>query len=891
MSTARAQEPGAPPIEVSVKTATAHQTKDEGTTLTLYFTREAVEPQGKGVMIINEGKLTTLRDERGQAITPGNCEIVSGDIGSSAFVARPKDEPDSDAVRGWQQRVLSVPVFKLPVLPAKLADVALEYKALVIDESKLIDIPEQVPREGVELVRGLHLDLASLPKRAEDGFLDVRMRYTGDYRPVPTVPFPISVRGLDAEGRVIVTSTVQLDSVPSSGGHYELPQGSPAVVRIQVEVVTRAHPTAFRVIGKDVTIVKPFADEVGRMSLEELKAALDRGADPNELAPDGDTPLCGVIPGLFGKERPDMLEAVRLLIAKGGNPNPIDGACYAPLDGALVRESSELVRVLLDAGADPNKAPPHKDPPMVTASLFADIAVMQLLLDHAGDPFTRGKDGRTLLRNGRSRSELSRGWPNRSGYSLLLTPFAHAAVGEKGADIAKVDQITPLMGAAHLGNMDRVRAELAGDAALAQDRDGWTALHWAAASPDATEEVFQALLKADANPNQADKVGRIPLSIAVMYGSPAAFEALVPVSDLVGKADAADRDDVARSPLLFAAAYGKPAVLERLLREPVWKQPHAKTVLTMALMLASERTDADVLDPLLAAGAGPDGDPKWSRRGQSPLVGALRAKDLRRIRELANAGADWFLKDPFGHQPFQFAVEAGDDESFGLMLSARAKNHLLERRGSCRPIDNALLLSAQYKRAQWCKSLLDLGANPSAITNLYEPSTPMIGAAGGGDESIVRLFLERGGRFGILPSLEERTLAGAKTTGRDAIVALMTDNGVDGTGARSKRRADLLSAIGQGTPDLVRELAQGFDLNAPLVNQPPLVDAVIFAKPETVRLLLDLGARPERPVDDGGYSAAGYFTPIAAAKARCDHNKGDPAAAKILGFIQEAMGH
>jgi ankyrin repeat protein len=890
-SSARAQDPGAPSIEVSVKTATVHQTKDEGTTLTLYFTRETVEPQAKGVMIISEGRLTALRDDHGETIAPGKYEIISRQIGSGAFVARPKDEPDTAAARSWRERKLAVPVFKLPPLPSKLAEVALEFKALIVDESKLIDVPEQAPGEGVDLLPGLHLDFASLPNRNDDGFLDVRMSYTGPYRPAPAVPFPISIRGIAADGRVVDTSTVPLDSTPASRGHYELPQDSPAIVRMQVEVITRVRPVTFRVTGKDVSIAQPFADEAGRMSLDELKAALDQGADPNEISPDGGTPLCGVIPGPFGKAKPDMLDAVRLLLAKGANPNPIDGAAYAPLDEALVGASRELIMALVDAGADPNRAPLHKDSPMVTASLFADVAVMQVLLDHGGDPFTRGHDGRTLLHNGRQRSELSRGWPNRSGYSVLIGPFAHAALGDKGAESAKGDQITPLMGAAYLGNMDRVRTELTGSTALAQDRDGWTALHWAAASPEANENVFRALIKGGANPNQADNAGRIPLSIAVMYGGPAAIEALSSVSDLIGKADTVDRGDVLRSPLLFAAACGKPGALERLLREPIWKQPHTKPVLAIALSLASERTDADLLEPLLAAGASPDGDATWSRRGQTPLVGALRAKDMRRIRALANAGADWFLKDPFGYLPFQFVVEAGDDESFGLMLGARAKNHLMERRGSCRSIDNALLLAAQYKRAQWCKSLLDFGAKPGAITNLYEASTAMIGAAGSGDDNILRLMLDNGGRFGVLPSLEEQTLVDAKAKGRDAIAALMTDHGVDGTGARTKRRAALLSAIQQGTPDLVRELAQGIDLNAPLVSKPPLVDAVIFARPETVRLLLDLGAKPEPPIDESGYSAAGYLTPLAAAKSRCDHNKGDPSATKILGLIQEAMGH
>ena len=116
--------------------------------------------------------------------------------------------------------------------------------------------------------------------------------------------------------------------------------------------------------------------------VERLRELLDEGADPNEFAPDGFTPL--TLAAFF--KHP---EAVHLLLERGADVHqrarheqiqvlPIHSAAA---DGGSV----EIVRALLDAGADVNATQPGGFRAIDAARQDGNEELERLLLEHGAE--------------------------------------------------------------------------------------------------------------------------------------------------------------------------------------------------------------------------------------------------------------------------------------------------------------------------------------------------------------------------------------------------------------------------------------------------------------------------------------------------------------------------
>jgi len=135
-------------------------------------------------------------------------------------------------------------------------------------------------------------------------------------------------------------------------------------------------------------------------NLETLKALLDGGADPNQKARDGFTPLT------FATHQLNRI-AVETLLTHHADPNAKmeasygeGGKGYTPLLIATARFATNLVDVLLAAGADPNLRSDTRAPLLNAMNNENPPARKQMaasLLDHGAKPDARDTDGKTPL--------------------------------------------------------------------------------------------------------------------------------------------------------------------------------------------------------------------------------------------------------------------------------------------------------------------------------------------------------------------------------------------------------------------------------------------------------------------------------------------------------------
>jgi ankyrin repeat protein len=116
--------------------------------------------------------------------------------------------------------------------------------------------------------------------------------------------------------------------------------------------------------------------------VDRLRDLLDSGADPNEFAPDGFTPL--TLAAFF-----KHLEAVRLLLDRGADVHQRarhEQIKVLPIHSAAANGGSvEIVRALLDAGADVNARQPEGFRAIDAARQEGHEELERLLLDRGAE--------------------------------------------------------------------------------------------------------------------------------------------------------------------------------------------------------------------------------------------------------------------------------------------------------------------------------------------------------------------------------------------------------------------------------------------------------------------------------------------------------------------------
>jgi len=239
-------------------------------------------------------------------------------------------------------------------------------------------------------------------------------------------------------------------------------------------------------------------------NIEKLKTALTRVTDLNVTDNEGNTTLNCVC---FW----DRIEAVRLLLKCGADPNARNRDGYAALHSALDHKSKtagDIVKLLIDHGADVNQkvnAQPDENgytPLHYACGNSRNVKAVRLLIESGADVNAIAENGYTPLSKTCENGELKMA-------EMLI---------DAGADVNYCNDWgeTFLRVATYNGHSEIVRLLLKkGIDVNAKDKWGRTPLHWACNENKPNAEIAGILLDHGAGIDAIDEGGKTPLEYAI----------------------------------------------------------------------------------------------------------------------------------------------------------------------------------------------------------------------------------------------------------------------------------------------------------------------------------------------------------------------------------------
>src|SRR5437762_1422703 len=247
----------------------------------------------------------------------------------------------------------------------------------------------------------------------------------------------------------------------------------------------------------------------------------------------------------------------------------------------------------------------------------------------------------------------------RTGWvpGLLLAALLSVA----GIDV--VAQDPAVADAVQRGDRKTVRSLLEQHADVnAPQRDGATALHWAAYLDDA--ETTALLVGAGAKVDVSNRYGVTPLALASTNGNAAIVEQL-----LKGGADPNRTIRAGETPLMLAARAGSADAVNVLLRAGARIDAKETWNAQTALMWAAAAGHGSVVQALVDHKADIRAR---SNAGTTPLLFAVRRGDMSAVRALVAAGADVNAKRPDGATALLVAVINGHEDLVDFLLEKGA---------------------------------------------------------------------------------------------------------------------------------------------------------------------------------------------------------------------------
>ena len=407
------------------------------------------------------------------------------------------------------------------------------------------------------------------------------------------------------------------------------------------------------------------------------------GEAPMAAAAAPSTPVKGALLNAVGNDA-----AVERLLNEGAEVDEVRKLDWCrPLHMAARMGRAATVRLLLARGADPNLTTKQGFTPLFPASEFGHDSIVQLLLDHGADVHHAGTRGDTALymaaqegREGAVRLLLGKAADANAPTDTGCTPlYIAAAAGREavvrillqaGADVRKAKTATsaaPLHVAAMAGHAAVVALLLDAHAPMEQLAGAGAQLETPLFSAVCRGHaaVVTKLLEAGASTRAPTPDKPEPLFMATAQGNEAVVAGLLRAGASV---DCTFNDGSgAATPLIIAAQNGHDAVVARLLAGGAAVDLANDGGATPLLMAAQDGHDA-VVARLLAAGAAVD---LAKKNGVTPLCTAAQFGHTAAVQQLLAAGA---ALAPGGiyWSPLRLA-EYGKHDAVVALLRARAQ--------------------------------------------------------------------------------------------------------------------------------------------------------------------------------------------------------------------------
>ena len=608
---------------------------------------------------------------------------------------------------------------------------------------------------------------------------------------------------------------------------------------------------------------------------EHLRILLAAGADVNQVTSRGDA-------ALFSSAYFGLTDNVKLLLEYGAKLPEGDRVDLNPLSGAIQNDHIEAVRVLLEAGANPNlytengtslltlsicKDKPYEIlellmkhgadvnyadkedgmPPLVYAAKMGNLKVVRALLE-SGAKADIFKDGNSflissvraenanelcslLIRHGANVNYQDK---EQGSTALLYAVLSNntellPVLISAGANVNlpnKFDE-TPLFSAAYHGHTDCLKLLLAAGADVNSPNEFKGITATMAAANKGHVECLKELIAAGGDINARCKEGSNALMYSIMGNHRDCFELLLNTPGI--KTDA--HKDPKKTVLMCAASEDNPFYLKRLLQIPginLGSSPYA-------VHTAVGNNLPENVRLLLAAGMNPD--VKESQTA-TPLHYAALGGFAECMQALLEGGANPNACTAIMETPLYIAAGKGYADCVKLLLKAPGILPEIARTDG----NTVLHAAVMDNHAECLRLLLEYpGLNLNARNN--DGDTALDIAENNKHTECALLLMEAG----TAPSDNRSLLRAAGEANVEELRRLLALAGIDVNAVNEDGYTPLLLALEQQSTECVRLLlaAPGIDVNyegTKLV--PPLVCAAANGNAEHVKMLLEAGANP-----------------------------------------------